>query len=406
MRKVLVIAVGALTRTARDKKTLLLLLAMPMILIGILGQALQGLMSEPAMKPFDVLILNADVAARPPLPEGAPRELAEQLPSYHFGRILADDVLRSEQAGRILKVTDASSLTEARAMVASAKVSALVYVPDSFTADVLAGRPASVQVITDAGRPTQAEIVRQIVSVFTEEIAAGRLAAVALGPERAALMTADAARAAAATVKEAPSSLKAVSALQYYAAAMGIMFMVMTALGRAKDLIQERQDGTLYRMLTSPTSKGAILAGQALGTLVVVMAQFLTLLAGTRLIYGVYWGPVLPVLVIGFAFCVAAAGIGTATAAILNDPRAADAAVGVVGNLFAALSGSMFPLWGFPETMKLIAKFTPNYWALQAFVDQMSGAGTARLWLPLLILMTLGLVSGALGTWRLADNRR
>lgn len=406
MRKVLLIALNSLTRTARDKKTLMLMLAMPMILIGILGSALQGLMSETPIQPFDVLVVNADQPAKPPLPQGAPPAAAEQLPSYHFGKILVEDVLRSEQAGRILKVVDASDPADARAQVAAAKAPALVYLPATFTADLLAGKPVSVQVVTDAGRPTQAEIVRQIVSAFTEEVSAGRLAAVALGPERAALLTGDAVRAAAATVKEAPSGLKSVSAIQYYAAAMGIMFMVMTALSRAKDLILERQDGTLHRMLASPTGKGTILAGQALGTLVIVMAQFLTLMAGTSLIYQVDWGPLLPALLIGFAFCVASAGIGTATAAILNDPKAADAAVGVVANVFAALSGSMFPLWGFSEPMKLIAKFTPNYWALQAFIDQMSGAGTARLWTPILILVTLGLVSGAVGTWRLADNRR
>ena len=127
-------------------------------------------------------------------------------------------------------------------------------------------------------------------------------------------------------------------------------------------------------------------------------------MVGTRLLYQVSWGNWTASLTLGAAFALAAAGIGTAAAGIFGDPRAADSATGVIGMIFAALSGSMFPLYLFPDGLKMIAKFIPNYWALQGFLDQMSGLGLSYLWLPVAVLSAIGVVTGGLGAWRLASK--
>ncbi len=396
MRKVFAIAGNTLLRNARDKKALALMLLMPMILIGILGSALKGMLGDGKINPFKVIVVSYDQPAKPPLPAGAPAAVAAQLPEFHLGKLLIDEVFGSDQAKRIITTVVEQDLAKAKDEVAAGRAYALIQVPANYSADALASKKTTVQVFADPGHPLQSAIVMQIVSSFTEGVTAGVLSGKLVGS--------DVVKGALPKVTELPAGTRSVSAMQYYAAAMAVMFMVMTAFGRAGEIINERQNGTLNRILISPTGKATILAGQALGTITVLLTQFVLLMVGTRFLFGVYWGPLLPSLALGVAFAVATSGIGLATASFLNDPKAADAATGAVGMLFAALSGAMFPIFEFPDVMKMIAKVIPNYWALTGFLDQMSGLGTANAWLPVSILAAIGVCTGLAGTLRLATR--
>lgn len=410
MRKVLAIALNSLRLTARDKKALLVTLAMPMLLIGILGQALKGMMGDGEFNPFTVVIVSRDEAARPPVPPGTPAAVIAQLPTLEFGKILVDEVFGSERARAIIKVRAMSETEEALAELRATRVGVVVEVPPGFTAGVLAGERPAVRVWGDAGKPAQSEIVRQVVLSFTESLTSGMLAQRLAPPEELARAEASGRSAAEAalsnlpSVRETTSGARSVSAMQYYAAAMAIMFMMMTAIGRAANLLEERRNGTLARMLLSPTPRAVIIGGQMLGNLVILLAQFGILMLGTHLLYGVYWGDWGPALMLGIAFALASAGVGAAATAIFDDPKAADVAVGIVGNIFAALSGGMFPLYIFPDVLRAIAKLIPNYWALQGFLDLMSGVSVNGLPTTLAVLIGIAVATGSLGAWRLATK--
>lgn len=403
MRKVFIIAWNALFRLFRDRKALLVILAMPMILIGILGASLGSLMSSGGIDPFTVILVNADEPARPAVPPGTPEAVIERLPTLHLGKVLEEEVLASSQVRDLMTVTPAADLASARAALTDGKAIAVIHVPRQFSAAVLRGDAANVDLYTDPGSPTRAAIVAQVVQFFTEQVTTGSLVSRLLGPDQAEQALAEIS-AGLPTVTAATAGARPVKAIQYYAAAMAVMFMVMTALNRAKDILQDRQDGTLARILTSPTSKATLIAGQVLGSVAILMAQFLILLIGTRLLYQVDWGSWPAALLLGSAFALAAAGIGTAAAALFRDPRAADAATGTVGMLFAALSGAMLPLYAFPDGLKLVARAIPNFWALQGFLDQMAGLGASYLWTPVLVLVTIGVATAGLGAWRLASK--
>lgn len=193
-----------------------------------------------------------------------------------------------------------------------------------------------------------------------------------------------------------------VTALQYYAAAMALLFILTGTIQRGGALLEERQSGTLQRMLTAPVARGEVLAGQALGSALLALAQCGLLMAGTRLLFGVTWGTWYGALLLGGSYSLAAAGIGTALAGFLKDRKAMEIASGAVSNLLGLLSGALIPLSVFPEWLKAVARFTPNYWAMQGLLDQMAGVGAPRLWLPVAILTGVALATGAFGTWRMA----
>lgn len=193
-----------------------------------------------------------------------------------------------------------------------------------------------------------------------------------------------------------------VSGLQYYAAAMALLFILTGTIQRGGTLLEERRSGTLQRMLTAPVARGEVLAGQALGSAVLALAQCALLMAGTRLVFGVTWGTWYGALLLGGSFSLAAAGIGTALAGMLKDRKAMDIASGAISNLLGLLSGALIPLSAFPAWLKTVAHFTPNYWAMEGLLDQMASVDAPRLWLPVAVLGCIALVTGAFGTWRMA----
>lgn len=402
MRKVLTIAWSNLVRTARNRRALLMLLVMPLVLVAILGTALKGAMHDGTIDPFTVILVNSDLAVSQPAAQpGGP---ATQV---HLGQILATDVFGSDEARKIIRLQTSTDLGQAKTAVTAGKAVAAVYVPPEFTASVLAGRPAEIQVFTDAGQPTLADIVTQVVRTFTDSVATAPLAAHVLSPAQLrTLLQANQGQVfsqkALPSLREVASGTRPVSAMQYYAAAMLAMFMVMTAFTRAHDILLEREQGTLARLLTSPTDTWTIVAGQMLGSMAVLLAQFAIMVLGTRLVYQVSWGDWRAVIVLGLAFALANTGISALSAGFLRDPKVADALVGVLGNVFAALSGGMFPIYIFPAGLQLLARFIPNYWALEGFLDQMAGVGLRAMALPVMVLTAIGLAGGALGAWRLA----
>lgn len=411
MRVALVIGYQSLLLTIRDRKAIISAIILPLALTLILGVALKGTLSAGKIEPFTVIVLNEDQPAQPSLPAGAPAAVAAQLPTLDFGKLFVTDVLGSEQARVIIITREMNDLAEARELVADGQAAAAVVIPATFTADALGGRPANLAVYTDPGQEIQAGIVTQIAQSYTAEITTqllpNRLLSTrmqSLDRAAAAQLAADLAQKVTVQLNERSSGARSVSALQYYAAAMAIMNMLLTAIGRAGRLIEERENGTLQRMMSSPASRSAILAGQVLDAMVVPLAQFLVLLLGTSLVYGVYWGPWLPALLLGSAFALAAGGIGVAVAGLLSDRKAAESIGSLLGSVFAALSGAMSPLYTFPDLLKQIARFIPNYWALQGFLDQMAGMGTARLWMPLAVLAAIAVVSSGVGVARLATR--
>jgi ABC-2 type transport system permease protein len=384
MRKVFSITTHSLILMARDPKALVMSLLLPLILVAILGTALKGLVIGGHISPGTVLVVNDDSPS-----------------TVQFGRILVTDVLSSEEVKRVITTKVVTDLNAARADVKAGKATAVIYIPSSFTANALAGREALIQLYTDPGDATRGAIVTQVVRNFTDGIKFNLLAAQLTGSSGASQLGAGR---WAPKLQEIPSGNQPVSAMQYYAAAMTLLFMVMTALQRAGKLLEERANGTLQRAMTTPTAKGTIVTGLLLGSTLVSFVQFALLMVGTRLLFGVSWGPWANALLLGALFSLAVSGMGAAAASLITDQKAMDMASGAISNLMGLFSGAMFPLYLFPDALKWVAKFTPNYWALQGFLDQMSGIGTTRLWPPLVILAAIALVTGYIGSRSLAGQ--
>jgi ABC-2 type transport system permease protein len=156
--------------------------------------------------------------------------------------------------------------------------------------------------------------------------------------------------------------------ISFYAAGIGVMFLLFTASGAAGTLIDEAESGALDRMLSARVGMTQILAGKAI---------YVWLLAFLQLVVMFLWGAVffkldlfshLPgffVMTAVTAFACASFGMLLAS---LSRTRAQQAAISTLLILtMSALGGSMFPRFLMPEAMRQIGNFTFNAWAIDGY---------------------------------------
>ena len=180
-----------------------------------------------------------------------------------------------------------------------------------------------------------------------------------------------------------------------------VLFVFLTSLTGATQLIVTRTLGVSRRMLSTPTPIGAILFGEALGRFGTALFQAVFIIAATALLFGVEWGDPLGVAVLALAFSLVGAGIAMLVGSIANNAEQASS-IGVFAGLgVAALGGAMVPPEIFPEPMATISWLTPHRWALDGFRELILGASLSGLLLPVGVLLAEGVMLLALATWRL-----
>lgn len=178
-----------------------------------------------------------------------------------------------------------------------------------------------------------------------------------------------------------------------------VMFtlLVMLTTGGVT-LAIERNQGILRRLASSPMSRGAVVLGKwgARMTLGAVQIAF-AMITGTVL-FGVSWGPNLPVLLLVLA---AYAALATALGILLgNFARTETQVIGIgvtAANIMAALGGCWWPIEITPQWTQKLALLFPTGWAMDAVHKLMSFGAPPASVIPHLAVMTLAaLVAGYL----------
>jgi ABC-2 type transport system permease protein len=181
-----------------------------------------------------------------------------------------------------------------------------------------------------------------------------------------------------------------------------VLFMFLTSLAGAADLILTRRLGVARRMLSTPTSAGVILLGETAGRFGVAMVQGVYIMVGTLLVFGVNWGDPLGAIAVVVMFALVGSGAAMLSGSIFRNEQQAGGLGVLLGLGLAAVGGSMVPVELFPDTMQTIARFTPHAWAIDAFAELVRRDGNLLDILPQLgVLAAFAAFFLALATWRL-----
>jgi ABC-2 type transport system permease protein len=181
-----------------------------------------------------------------------------------------------------------------------------------------------------------------------------------------------------------------------------VLFMFLTSLTAAADLILTRKLGVARRMLSTPTSTGVILGGEVAGRFGVALVQGIYIMVGTLLLFGVSWGDPLGAIAILVLFALVGSGAAMLSGSLFRNEQQAGGIGVLLGLGLAAIGGAMVPIELFPPAMKTVALFTPHAWAVDAFSELVRRDGGFLDILPQLgVLAAFAAFFMGLATWRL-----
>jgi ABC-2 type transport system permease protein len=132
----------------------------------------------------------------------------------------------------------------------------------------------------------------------------------------------------------------------------------------------ERQQGTLRRILTTPTSKATYLLGTIAGQVFMALIQMSLLVLFGIFVMGLGWGrDLLALFVILLCAALAAGAIGTAMGTFVKTESQASGLSIMAGMVMALLGGCWYPLELFPAAVQNIVKILPTTWAMEGLLD-------------------------------------
>jgi ABC-2 type transport system permease protein len=180
--------------------------------------------------------------------------------------------------------------------------------------------------------------------------------------------------------------------VSFYAAAIGVMFLMFTASNSAGALLDEAESGTLERVLSTRVTMTKLLGGKLV---------FNTLLACLQLIAMFLWGwavfkldffthlPGFAVMGLCTAFTVAA--FGMVLASLCRTRAQLGALSTLVILIMSSIGGSMFPRYLMPEAMQKAGLLTINAWAIDGFTKVFwRDLPVSDLWPQVSVLLAVG----------------
>ena len=153
-------------------------------------------------------------------------------------------------------------------------------------------------------------------------------------------------------------------------AGTAIMMLLFSIAAIGGGLLDEKEGGTLKRLLYSPLKPTDILFGKMAAALLLAIIQLGVMFIFAWLVFGL---PIfkdftsLILLILATSFAVASFGIFLV--AISKSRQQLQGLSTIIILTMSAVGGSMVPLFVMPAIMQKIAVISVNYWGIQGFYD-------------------------------------
>ncbi len=402
MKKLFLIGVKDLKLMFRDRAALVFMLLAPFLLtigMGFVTGRFSG--SSSGLSDIPVVIVNLD---------------KDQL-----GDALAE-VFSSEELADLMEPAASSDPDAARRLIDEDEAAAAVIIPEGFTRSIIPAEgtafdesftepePVQIEVYANPARPTSSGVIKAIVDEFLSRVEEGRvggmtsvvglLQAGLLDPQNAEeearllFQDGDQTENGAIVLQTNQEGAEAVEfdILAYMAPGMALLFLMYTVSYGGRSILAERSQGTLPRLLISPTASAQVLGGKVLGIFLTGVAQVGILILASSVFFGVEWGDTLGVVILILAAVFGATGWGMLLTALARSPAQVASVGSALMLIFGILGGSFINLQQMPAIFRTISKITPNAWGLDGFTTLALGGSLPNLAEPIAALLIMGAV--------------
>jgi ABC-2 type transport system permease protein len=186
------------------------------------------------------------------------------------------------------------------------------------------------------------------------------------------------------------------------AAGQLITWVFVPLLGISAMFAYERQQGTLRRLLTTPTAKATFLLGTISGQVIIALVQMLVLILFGIFVMHIQWGrepAALAILLMTTAL--AGAALGTTMGTFIKSEGQANGLSSMFSMVMALLGGCWYPLELFPPFARTLVHILPTTWAMQGLLDiVLRGRGLVDILPEAGVLLGFAVLFFTVGVWR------
>jgi ABC-2 type transport system permease protein len=297
--------------------------------------------------------------------------------------IVAGDSPRSE--GALRAAAESAGATwesfadrrQAEEAVSSGRVDAVMVLEGGFDQGLDQGRGGEIEVIGNVDAPTASGFALAIATGYgraVDQISLRVATSIALGGDLTRVVPAATATPFPVAVDDVTAEVRQLDGTTSTVAGMSVFFLLFTAQVGLLSLLEERRDGTLARILSTPTRPAGVLAAKALVSVVLGITSMTVLIFAGKLIMGAEWGNPAGVALLVVAAVLAAVGISALTVGLARTPEGAGNIQGIVGTVLGLLGGVFFPIGEDGGVLARLSALTPHHWFLRGLGELAGGS--------------------------------
>jgi ABC-2 type transport system permease protein len=375
------IATKDLRRRLRDRTAVLVALVLPFGLAYIFSLTLGDVESQGFEATYAVVDRDTD----------------GHLPSEFEGLLESLD---------FVTMREAASEGAAASLADDGTIDAAIVFPEGFTEQVQAGRGGAITVISAPDAQIASLVAESLATSFASNLDAVGLSVAAVAeagtPADEALVARAQAVAPAAELRTADADDRAVTQSSFFAIGMAVFFLFFAVEFGVRGLLEEREEGTLARLLVAPISPSSVIGGKALASFAVGLVSTTLLVLATTWLLDARWGDPLGVTLLVLGGVLAAVGVTALVATLATTTAQAGAYVSIVAVVGGLLGGTFFPISqaGFLGTIRFLS---PQGWLMEGFQELAYGGTVGEIAGPLLGVFAIAGVTGSIA-W--ARSRR
>lgn len=340
---ILYIAASTIKRDFRDKRSMIRSTVIPILMILVLGTALNSAFKGLKIDKFDVCYLNQD------------RGIQGKELSKFFNN---DDVKD------ILNLREVASINEGEKLIDDKKASALLVVPKDYSEKIKSGEKASIQIYNTKYADFKNEIIKNLMDAYNSSGNA-LMAEAKLNAKNLSYVQYN-------TVNENRISTEgnAPRAIDYYGVAMLVLAIMSSALFSADMVSEDYFENVGIRINAAPVKKYEKLIGKILGCVIDTFIKSIIIIAFSKAAFNVNWGGnfgmIALIIISGAVFSTI---FGMFITMAVGSGNRASGIITLLNNIFTFLAGGYALIVTQDINQSIIMHLSPNFYPQTALLN-------------------------------------
>lgn len=328
--------------------------------------------------------------------------------------LFTDEVLPAVSQELDLELSEFDTEEAATEAIDAGDLDAVFVIPPDFSSTVRLGQGARLLVLKNADRQLAGDVAGTIADGFTTRLTGTQVAVAAalssgVPPEQAPEVAQRASQIIAPVrLVDGLVDNQTLDTPTYLSAGMAVFFLFFTVQLGVISYLEERQQGTLARVLAAPLRRSQVVVAKGLTSFLIGVIATAILVVATALLVGADWGDPLGVAVLVVGGVLSATIIVSLVSFLARTAEQANVWQSIFAIVLGMLGGAFFPVVNGPGLLARLSLITPHAWFLRGLGTLRGGGGAVDV-LPAagaMLLFPLGLVVVGLLAARIPAVRR